>query len=128
MKMQGPVLVVDDYKVMREIMVSMIQRLNFGRVEEAETAEEALSHLRAERFGLVVCDVHMQPIGGIELIQAMRLEPNLAAIPVLMVSADERAVTKEAVLRLGSIAFLRKPFDMRQLADALESVDRSVAG
>ena len=126
-RLRGPLLVVDEYKTMREIMASFVRRLNYDPVVEAASGDEALARMRRTRFSLVICDANMKPINGVELAQAMRRESALASVPVLIVSTEEGEPDRDALSRLGAVSLLRKPFDMGQLAEALGSAGDSLA-
>lgn len=81
MNLRGPLLVVDDYKVMREIISSFARKLNFDPTVEAASGDEALTRMRGAYFGLIVCDANMKPMGGVELVPVMRRDPSLTSVP-----------------------------------------------
>ena len=64
------VLIVDDYKTMLRIIRNLLKQIDFNSVEEASDGAEALGKLRAKNFGLVISDWNMQPMSGLQLLQA----------------------------------------------------------
>ena len=74
-----PILVVDDYKTMVRIVRNLLNQLGFANVDDASDGASALAKLRAKRFGLVISDWAMEPMSGLELLQAMRADPDLTA-------------------------------------------------
>ena len=75
-----PILVVDDYKTMVRIVRNLLNQLGFANVDDASDGASALAKLRAKRFGLVISDWAMEPMSGLELLQAMRADPDLKAL------------------------------------------------
>ena len=85
-----PILVVDDYKTMVRIVRNLLHQLGFEDVDEANDGASALAKLRARRFGLVISDWAMEPMNGLELLQQVRADPELKAMPFIMITAENR--------------------------------------
>lgn len=83
-------LVVDDFSTMRRIVRNLLKELGFNNVEEAEDGADALNKLRAGGFDFVVSDWNMPNMDGLELLQTIRADSALAAMPVLMVTAEAK--------------------------------------
>lgn len=83
-------LVVDDFSTMRRIIRNLLKELGFNNVEEAEDGADALNKLRASSFDFVVSDWNMPNVDGLELLQTIRADAALAAMPVLMVTAEAK--------------------------------------
>ena len=104
------VIVVDDVRATRSILKTLLRNLGIQNVVEAGDGAEALEILQGRRKDLVITDLSMAPMNGIELTRQLR-QPNNpnAFVPVLMISAhNERTRIKEAVA-VGVSAFLLKP-------------------
>src|SRR6267143_230189 len=91
------------------------------RVVEAEDGESAQRHLDAERFDLVMVDVVMPGIDGLELCKRIRATSN---VPIMVVSARGDLQSRVRGLQLGADDYLAKPFDPSELAARVEAVLR----
>jgi two-component system, chemotaxis family, chemotaxis protein CheY len=115
-----PLLVVDDFRTMSLILCKLAREVGFGDVDQAYDGYTALDRLRQKRYGLVITDWNMQPMTGAQLVQAMRADPALASIPVILITA-EGSRHDEAWLS-GADGFLNKPFTAADLAATVEDV------
>jgi DNA-binding NtrC family response regulator len=108
----GRVLVVDDEGVLRRVLRRGLVQAGFD-VVEADTGLAALELARRERFDLIVSDVNMPVMDGVELLSALlTAQPD---VPVVLISGSvDVQGTKEARC-LGAFDFLRKPFDLSEL-------------
>jgi PAS domain S-box-containing protein len=114
---EGPrrrVLVVDDVPANRGVLVDLLGSLGFA-VEEAADGQELLTRARATRPDLVIADIVMPRLDGVQATQEMRRTPSLEAVPVLLVSATIGGSDIDRYLAAGASAFLPKPIDVRQL-------------
>jgi two-component system, chemotaxis family, chemotaxis protein CheY len=114
------VIVVDDSALMRLVIARALRMLGLpiGRIDEAGDGVAALAALRARSFELAIVDVNMPHMNGIELIEAIGRDAELARIPIVVVST-EASKARLAELRERAIRFLRKPFDPERLLDAV---------
>lgn len=117
---QGPasVLVVDDEpdfcQVVREIL-----SIDGMLVSEAHSVTQALATLARHTPDLVLTDVMMPEIDGLEFVRSLRSQPLWSRIPAVVVSARVLSEDREAALRAGANAFLPKPFSARELRDTI---------
>jgi CheY-like chemotaxis protein len=105
------VLVVDDVRAVRLILTSLLRRMGVQNVTEASDGEEALHQLEHKKFDLIITDLTMKPMDGIEFTRRLRRSSagENASVPVLVVSShNERAKIQEAV-GAGVSDFLLKP-------------------
>lgn len=128
-------LVVDDYAPMRRVMRSVLAELGWRRVSEAADGLAALALLRGMPFDVVITDIHMPRLGGFELLAAIRADPALAHLPVLMATAEVRREDVELAMRRGALGCIVKPFSAAALAERLDPIlgaatpgDRAPAG
>ncbi len=114
------ILIVDDTETNREIAVKLLS-LQGATCETAENGRKALDRLRASPgdFDLVLMDVQMPDMDGLEATQAIRFELGLADLPVIALSAGALASQRELALRAGMNGFVAKPFRLRDLLAAL---------
>ncbi|ROR34947.1 response regulator [Inmirania thermothiophila] len=116
---EARILIADAQGAMRRILAGLLGELGCARVGEAESAEEALAALQAEPFDLLIVDYHLPETGGPELVQALRRDPALAGIRILMVSPE---ASREQVLKAaeaGVDGYLVKPFTAALLQERI---------
>jgi two-component system, chemotaxis family, chemotaxis protein CheY len=112
-----PVLVVDDSRTAALAISGLLHKVGFAEVDVAHDALSALDHLRDKHYGLVLSDWEMQPMGGNELLQAIRQNGKLGKIPVIVMTAS---ATRGASWLAGADAYLRKPFGEGELRQAIK--------
>lgn len=104
------VLLVDDVKMFLEIQKGFL-RLSSVRIFTAGDGTEALQTAKAERPDLIFMDLHMPAMGGAECCAALKANPQLRSIPVVMITAAGKEEDRELCLKAGSDGFLTKPLD-----------------
>jgi len=105
-------LIVDDSAMMRKIVLRALTLagLDFKKVLEAGNGNEALELLKANTVELIMCDINMPVMSGLELLKEMR-EQNLAAgVPVVMVTTESSAEHVREAVAVGASGYIRKPF------------------
>jgi len=117
-----PVLVVDDYGTMIEIIRSQLRQLGFVDVDEANNGAEALTKLCVRRYGLIFSDWYMEPITGLDLLTAVRGDASLKQIPFIMVTGESRSENVIAAKKAGVSGYIVKPFTAQMLKAKIESV------
>jgi two-component system chemotaxis response regulator CheY len=117
-----PILVVDDYKTMVRIVRNLLNQLGFDNVDDASDGASALAKLRAKRFGLVISDWAMEPMSGLELLQAMRVDPDLKALPFIMITAENRQERVAKATQAGADGYIVKPFNAEALSERIGRV------
>jgi two-component system chemotaxis response regulator CheY len=115
-------LLVDDFAPMREIMRKVLQELGYQHIQEANDGSTALPLLQAEQFDLLITDWNMPKLPGIELLKAVRGEPRLAGLPVLMVTAEVKREQIIAATHAGVNGYIIKPFTARALAEKVHKI------
>jgi two-component system chemotaxis response regulator CheY len=116
------VLIVDDYKTMLRIIRNLLKQIDFNNVDEASDGAEALTKLRAGNFGLVISDWNMQPMTGLELLQEVRQDNRLKAMPFIMITAESKTENVVAAKQAGVSNYIVKPFNAETLRDKSEKV------
>ncbi|MFK7894286.1 MAG: response regulator [Myxococcota bacterium] len=114
------ILIVEDSATMRSLIVASLEELETPvKIVEAENGFEALRYLPREEFDLVVTDINMPDINGLELVSFIKTNEKYAAIPLVIVSTEGSDRDRDKGLGLGANAYLVKPFDpeaLRQVA------------
>jgi two-component system KDP operon response regulator KdpE len=105
------ILVVDDEPELRRALRATLSALGFV-VADAENGETALEMLRAERFDLILLDINMPGISGLEICRAIRARSDAS---IVMLSVRDRAGDKIEALDAGADGYVTKPFDVNEL-------------
>ncbi len=115
------ILIVDDD---RQVSLALSIRLKAADyvVPVAGDGESGLQKLAARAPDVVLLDMRMPGIDGLEVMRQMKRDPRLAHIPVIFVSANAQETAKRAALNAGGKLFLEKPFESRALLDAIRGV------
>jgi two-component system chemotaxis response regulator CheY len=116
--MNTSVLIVDDSATVRRVVKRTICQAGFAidTFLEARNGREALDTLRQITPSLVVTDINMPEMGGIELIQAMKAQASLRDIPCVVISTEGSHAVIEQMMELGVVGFVQKPFRPEELA------------
>lgn len=109
------ILIVDDEATVRELVAAVAQVIEGAQVLKAENGEQAMTIARAEHPQLVISDVNMPGMDGLALCKALRSDPHMAAVPVLLLTARGQAVDKYEGFIQGADDYLAKPFDALEL-------------
>lgn len=111
----GPtILVVDDEPYMIRLLQHHIERAGY-RMIKATNGREALDRIREDKPGLVLMDVMMPEINGLEVLAQIRAESTTKDLPVIIMTANAQRFTREEAETAGVSAFLTKPFSPTQL-------------
>ncbi len=116
------ILVVDDFSTMRRIIKNLLRDLGFNNTHEADDGLTALPMLQAENFDFLVTDWNMPGMQGIDLLKAVRADPNLASLPVLMVTAESKRDQIVEAATAGVSGYIVKPFTAQTLEEKIEKI------
>lgn len=116
------IAVVDDEKIMSTFLLNALRRLGILDLYAFKDGATALREICQIKPDLVLTDVHMQPMGGLELLRALRAsaDPLVKNIPVIFLSADSSASTVGEALPLGISGYIVKPPHLNALAAKIE--------
>jgi len=116
------ILVVDDFPTMRRIVRNLLKDLGFENVDEAEDGAMALEKLRSDHFDFVVSDWNMPNLDGLGMLQQIRVDPELAKLPVLMVTAEAKKENVIAAAQAGANGYVVKPFTAATLEEKVNNI------
>jgi len=116
------ILVVDDFSTMRRIIRNLLKELGFTNVDEAEDGVNGLSKLKNGTFKFVVSDWNMPNMSGIDMLRAIRADPALKHLPVLMVTAEAKKENIIEAAQAGASGYVVKPFTAATLEEKLNKV------
>jgi two-component system chemotaxis response regulator CheY len=121
---QLQLLIVDDSKVMREMIIACLRGEKEMQFTQAASGLEAIERLSLGAFDLVVLDLNMPDIGGVEVVEFIRSQEQLRDLPILIVTTRGDDVSRDRVMGAGASRFMTKPFT----PDALVGEVRGLLG
>jgi two-component system chemotaxis response regulator CheY len=113
------ILIADDSLVMRSLLISAIESFGEYRIIEAASGFEALRLLPREHVDIILTDINMPDINGLEMISYLRANPNYECIPVIIISTEGSQKDMEKGKLLGANEYVVKPFDPIKLQELL---------
>jgi len=118
----APILIVDDEAVMVSLVRQIVGKIGFEQIDHAGDGDSALSLLRERKYQLVISDLHMQPMNGLQFLREVRKDENLRSIPFLMMTASSSPRPPLAAKAGGADGYLLKPFTPQQLRAKVNEV------
>lgn len=115
------IMIADDSATMRAMLIATIEPLADFRIIEASSGFEALRLLPREHVDLILTDINMPDINGLELISYLRNNPNYRTTPVFIISTEGNARDVEKGKLLGANEYLIKPFNPEHLQNLVTS-------
>ena len=121
------VLIVDDFSTMRRIIKNLLKQIGYKSIDEAEDGVQALSKLQDGGYGLVVSDWNMPNMDGLDLLKAVRQDPAIKDLPVLMVTAEAEKDKVITAIQAGVNNYVVKPFTGEILKERLDKIFDKIA-
>ena len=116
------ILVVDDSSTTRSLIASHIAELGDYDILEAATGFEALKMLPARKIDLIITDINMPDINGLELISFVKENPNYRDIPTIIISTEDSEEDRKRGMELGAKEYIVKPFTIEEIREAVDKV------
>ena len=114
------VLIVEDSATTRAMIKAVIEDMGEDYTTlEANTGFEALRMLPQEQFDLIITDINMPDVNGLELINFVKNNPTYQHIPMIIVTTERSSADKERGLTLGASAYVTKPFKAEELQEVI---------
>ena len=115
--MAKKILIAEDSATMRYLIMSTIAALGDFEIVEAANGFEALRVLPREKVDLVITDINMPDINGLELINFVKKNPNYRETPLFVVTTEGRDQDRQRGLQLGASEYVVKPFAPEAIAE-----------
>jgi two-component system chemotaxis response regulator CheY len=115
------VMIVDDSAAIRKILKRMLDQagLSLGNVIEAGDGVEALEKLKQQPINLILSDINMPNMDGIQLLTELKSRPDSKHIPVIMITTEGGEAKVMEAVQLGASGYVRKPFTADQIKEKL---------
>ena len=114
-----PILVVEDFRAVGLVVVEVLNRAGFQHVDHVHDGVTALSRMRTTRFQLVISDLNMKPMTGLELLKQIRSEHSFADVRFLLMTGSSSLDLAETA---GADGVIAKPFTAQGLRDKINQV------
>jgi two-component system chemotaxis response regulator CheY len=118
------VLIVDDSAAIRKILhrVLVQAEVELGKVHEAGDGQEALEKLKTEKVGLILSDINMPNMDGMEFLTRLKADEAFKTVPVLIVTTEGSQAKVMQALALGAAGYVKKPFTADQIKEKLMGI------
>ena len=116
--MAKKILVVDDSAIMRQLISAPIQDAGFD-VLPAENGKDALAKLQGTKVDMVLTDLNMPEMDGIELIKNLRAKPEHKFTPIVLITTEFQEAKRKAGREAGATGWIVKPFQSQNLMDVV---------
>ena len=117
------ILIVEDNEKNLKLVRDVLQVKGYETIE-AGTAEDGLKLARARKPDLILMDIQLPGMSGIEALKALRAEPATAAIPVVAITASVMQQDRQQIMSAGFDGFIEKPINLRGLLDNVQQAVR----
>jgi len=123
------VLIVDDSSTIRKIIGRSLRQsgLGVGEIYEAGNGQEALVALESQSVEVILTDINMPVMDGIQLLCAIRQSPKWTSIPVIMITTEAGADAVVEIVGKGATGYIKKPFTPAEIHDQIAPILRTVA-
>jgi two-component system chemotaxis response regulator CheY len=122
--MDADVLVVDDSAAIRKILQRVLRQtgMALGEIHEAGDGEEALAVMAKHPVNLVLSDINMPKMDGLQLLASLKASASWRNIPVVMITTEGGEAKVSEAVRLGAAGYVRKPFTADQIKEKLTGI------
>lgn len=119
--MESDILVVDDSAAIRKILQRVLRQtgMAIGSIHEAGDGQEAFDLLQGTKVDLVLTDINMPKMDGLQLLAALKASAQHRHIPVVMITTEGGETKVAEAVRLGASGYVRKPFTADQIKEKL---------
>ena len=118
------VLIVDDSAAIRKILHRVLLQADvpLGKVVEAGDGQEALLKLQEQKIGLILSDINMPNMDGLQFLSAVKAQESLKGVPFVMVTTEGSSSKVMEAVALGAAGYVKKPFTADQIKEKLSGL------
>ncbi|MBN1635900.1 MAG: response regulator [Deltaproteobacteria bacterium] len=114
------VLVIDDFSTMRRITKSILKQLGFTNIIEADDGKSGLQILKTDAIGIIIADLNMPEMNGLELLKTIRADDTLKDLPFLIVTTVAQQENISEALACSMKDYIVKPFTVENLKQKID--------
>ncbi len=120
--MSRTILIVDDSRSVRHSVSVVLKRAGFEMAEAAD-GQEGLAMVDSNRdLGMVICDINMPNMDGLEMVERIKAQPENKTLPVLMLTTEGQMSLVKRAKQAGAVGWIVKPFDPNQLVQTVSKL------
>lgn len=118
------VLIVDDSAAIRKILQRVLRQteMEIGNIIEAGDGVEAFNLLKDNKVGLILSDINMPNMDGLQFLGKLKSESEFKSVPVIMVTTEGNQTKVMEAVQLGAAGYVRKPFTAEQIKEKLVGI------
>ncbi len=116
------VLVVEDSNAIRSLIVKILKRKGIGKITQASNGKQALDAVTLLRPDLIISDLVMPEMNGVELLGNLQKHPEFKRIPFVVLTSKTEDATFKKIMGMGAADYIRKPFGEQELLVKLKSI------
>lgn len=116
------ILIVEDSSMTRSMIRAVVEELDDVEIVEAVSGFDALKQLPQREFNLIITDINMPDINGLELINFVKKDARYKDIPMIIVSTEKSEEDKKRGMSIGANAYVTKPFKPEQLQEKVNAL------
>lgn len=116
------ILIVEDSPTMRQLLAFALKRMRGAEIVEAQDGVDGLRKLTADEFDLALIDINMPVMDGLKLIHLIRQEPDLATMPIVVITTEGAQEDRDRALALGANEYLTKPVQANRVLAVARSL------
>ncbi len=116
------VLVVEDSNAIRSLIVNILKKNGIGKITQASDGKQALDAVTVLRPDLIISDLEMPRMNGVELLANLQKNPEFKKTPFVVLTSKTQDSTFKKIMKMGAADFIRKPFGEQELMVKLKSV------
>lgn len=118
------ILVVDDSATVRQQVTMALKQAGFATLEAADGREGAAQIASNPQIAMVVCDVNMPNMNGLEMVEHVKALPENKALPILMLTTEGQPAMIKRAKEAGAVGWIIKPFDANQLVQTAQHLTK----
>lgn len=115
--MKQSILIIDDEKVIRDSVSKTLTNAGY-ETADAGILLEAVEIIQSKKFDLIICDVMIPHIGGLELVDKLKADPQYSGIPIILMTGMDRDILNATTISADAV--ITKPFDSKQLLEQVK--------
>ncbi|MCP3874143.1 MAG: response regulator [Desulfobacteraceae bacterium] len=116
------ILIVDDSNTLRNLIRKSLESSGFNNIMEAVDGKDALDSLLQHKIDLIISDINMPKVNGVELLKAVLNHSALKKIPFVVLTSETEDETFKKIMQMGATDFIKKPFSKQDLITKIQSI------
>ena len=116
------ILIVEDSPTMRQLLAFALKRLRGAEIVEAQDGLDGLRKVTADEFDLALVDINMPVMDGLKLVHLIRQEPDLAEMPIVVITTEGASEDRDRALALGANEYLTKPIQANRVLQVAKAL------